>query len=254
MKKQTRKKKLNIYNSDRYFNFHLSMKDSVADYIKVTSIVEEELLQAMNKLEEQSKELAIPIKDRKHYIIFNTPDSNDLLISKLFQYGGTVDYYTDKMVPYYVLKELANRTNGTAIYNLKSQYTDEEIVNIQLTFTACPVTVSVPVVFPDINPYDVLFALHDLKTNVDTVQFEFPRLSASEMTADRQKYYVKVGALYEVKAKYKYKFFKKVQTSLSIWAMHIYMVCNTVDDYNRLRTLAEKDSNKPYSPLSKGGK
>ena len=84
-------------------------------------------------------------------------------------------------------------------------------------------------------------SLHDLKTSVDRVQFTFPKLKESEMTPVRKKFYRKTGALYEVKPKYKHLFFKYVQTSLSIWAMYIDLVCTSEEDYHNMLAIMKRE-------------
>lgn len=235
-----KQKRLNIYNSNRYFNIHLIFREDVGGMIFVNKLNEDELLASMELLHNQSMN-GINKRDTNHYIIFNGDDNNDKLIKRLFEHGGTVDFYTETVVPFYVIEHLSKRLNSRAIFYIRKEFTQREIENVQLTFTACPVVIDVPVVLPDTNPYDLLFSLHDLKTNVDRVQIAFPRLKEEELSERHKQYYYKEGDYYYLKAKHKYAFFKYIQTSLSIWAMNIDIVCENQKDYDTLNTFVNKE-------------
>lgn len=240
--KQPRIKRLNIYNTDRYFNINLMKRSDIASKIKVTRLNEKEIEKDMDSLAEQSHRL--PVKDNKSYILYQEKYTNDTLIQKLLTHGGSVSYYTNTIVPYYILKELARNLTSEVVYPTKTHYENREIENIQLSFTACPVTIDCPVVVPDISPYDILFALHPLKTNVDKIQISFPWLAESEIQERHKKYYHKVQDHYELKPEIKYEYFKYVQTSLSIWAMNIWLVCDSDQDYQAVDTFVQAEKQK----------
>lgn len=229
--KKAREKRLNIYNTDRYFNINLMKRDDIEGKIKVNRLNEQDIEAEMDELASQSSP-RIAVRDEKSYILYQEKYTNDRLIAKVLKHGGSVTYYSDTIVPYYILKELARNLTSEVVYPTKPNYSQREIENIQMSFTACPVIVDCPVVVPDISPYDVLFAMHPLKTNVDKIQISFPWLTADELQPRHIKYYQEVGDHYELKPKYKYDFFKYVQTSLSIWAMNIWLVCDSNTDYD----------------------
>lgn len=241
--KKAREKRLNIYNTDRYFNINLMKRSEITDKIKVNRLNEKEIEAEMDALAVKSSP-RIAMRNDKSYILYQEKYTNDTLIAKILKHGGSVSYYTDTIVPYYVLKELAKNLTSEVVYPTKPSYEAREIENIQMSFTACPVVVDCPVVVPDISPYDILFALHPLKTNVDKVHISFPWLALGELQERHRRFYHQVGDHYELKPKYKYEFFKFVQTSLSIWAMNIWLVCDSDEDYNAVNEYVRKEQAK----------
>jgi hypothetical protein len=248
--KQTRQKRLNLYNSDRYYNFKVTTLADINNFVKVTRLNEKEIEAEMDELAEQAK-LTLLARNKTHYMLFNEVYNNDTLINKLYRYGGKVSFYTNTPVPYYIVKHVGKRLNSQVIYGLQPTYPEEMLKNVELTFTACPTVVDVPVVLPDVNPYDILFSLHDLKASVDKVQFSFPMLHKSEMRDENYKYYHKVGEYYALKTKFKFEWFKIVQVSLSIWGMNIYLVADTEKEKVELTRLASDDK---YHRVKKAGK
>lgn len=247
MTKAPRVKRLNIYNTDRYFNINLMKKEDITSKIKVTRFNEEEIEKEMDKLASESVDTPIGRLDKKNnksYLLYQERYTNDRLIQKLLKHGGSVSYYTDTIVPYYIVEQISKNLTSEVIYPTKKHYTNREIENVQLAFTACPVTIDCPVVLPDTSPYDVLFALHPLKTNVDKIQISFPRLTEEEISIRHKEFYHKVGNYYEVRPECKYKFFKFVQTSLSIWAMNIWLVCDNDKDYEAIDRFVQKEKSK----------
>lgn len=239
----SRLKRLNIGNTDRHYNVNLMQRQEIVDKIKITRLNEKEIEKEMDELAEKSSP-RVPERNDKAYILFQESYNNDTLIAKVLNHAGSVSYYTDTVIPYYVLRRLANNLTSEAIYSVKKDYTKEELENIQLSFMACPVVVDCPVVVPDINPYDILFALHPLKTSVDKVQVSFPWLSEKEYSDRHKPYYHKVGDHYEATPQTKYRYFKYIQTSLSIWAMNIWLVCDSFTDMIDVQDLIEKERGK----------
>ena len=240
--KQPRQKRLTIYNTDRYFNVNLMLRSELEEKVKVTKLNEKAIEEDMDALARESGRL----KERndKSYIMYQESYLNDTLLHKLMNHAGSLTYYTDTTVPYYVVKGLANNPKSEAVYGARKDFTFDEVDNVALMYTASSVVIDLPVVIPDISPYELLFMLHPLKTNVDKVQLSFPRLKHNEMSERHMKYYHKVGDHYEVKPKIKYRYFKYIQTSLSIWKMNIYIVCDSKDDYNAVNLLIQKELNK----------
>lgn len=240
--RKPRKKRLTVYNTDRYFNINLMLREELESKVKVTKLNETDIEKQMDELELKSNRLKV--KDDKEYLVYQESYSNDTLLNKLMNHAGSLTYYTDTTVPYYVIKGLANNVTSEAVFSSREDFTYDEIDNVALTSSATSVIVDVPVVIPDISPYDILFMLHPLKNHVDKVQLSFPRLRPNEMSERHKKYYHKVGDFYEVKPKIKYKYFKHIQTSLSIWKMNIYIVCDSKDDYQTLDKMVQRDLDK----------
>lgn len=241
--KKARDKRLNIYNTDRYFNINLMKRDDIASKIKVTRLNEDEIEKDMDELASMSTH-RMAMRDDNAYILFQEKYNNDRLVRKVLNHGGSVSYYTDTIVPYYILTELAKNPYSETVYAIKPEYSKREVENIQLGFMACEVAIDCPVVLPDVSPYDLLFALHPLKTNVDRVQVSFPWLTEEEIQPRHQRFYQKVNGHYEMLPKYKYEFFKYIQTSLSLWRMYIWLVCDSEQDYTAVDQYVQQEQTK----------
>lgn len=240
--RKPRQKRLTIYNTDRYFNLNLMQRVEFENKIKVTKLNEQAIELEMDNLIMQSDQIAQ--RDDKAYIIYRESYANDRLIQKLIAHAGSITYYTTTTVPYYIVRGLANNPNSEIVYSSREDFTFDEVDNVMLSYMATSVVIDVPVVIPDINPIDLLFMLHPLKTNVDRVQLSFPRLHKEELAERHKRYYHRVGEYYEVKPKVKYRYFKHLLTSLSIWKMNIYLVCDSVEDYRMVDILRERELNK----------
>lgn len=235
-------KTLTIYNSDRYFNIHTKSKEEFSEYIKVTRLNEDEIEKEMDKLISQSRRYKV--KDDKKYMLFNEHYNNDRLIEKICNHGGSVIYYTDTVLPYYVFKQLSNSKNSTVIYKMKEDFTDKQIDNIALSYMGVKVVIDVAITFPYVNPYLVIKGLYSLKMGVDEVHLSFPRLT--EVNKDQEKFYFYDGEGYDVKPSYKYDFTTKVKLPLSVWKMYLYILTNTPKDFkevNKIITKVKKDNN-----------
>jgi hypothetical protein len=218
-------KTLTIYNSDRYFNIHTKDRDKINEAIKVTHANEDQVEQDMDKLITKSRRYTI--RDNKHYMLFNEKYNNDRLIEKVCNHGGKVTYYTDSVVPYYVLKDLSNHPNSEVVYRMRNQFSAKEIDNIALSFMGTKVIIDISVVLPTVNPYDIIRSLHDIKTNVDEVHLSFPRIK--DITEKQGKFYVYDGEAYDLQAHYKVDFADRIRVSLSVWKMYIYILTSTRD-------------------------
>lgn len=245
-----REKRLNILNTNRHFNINLMRSKDIEDKIKIHRLNEKDIESDMDALQQKSRHISL--RDAKEYIIYQEKYTNDRLIRKVISHGGGVTYYTDSVVPYYVLKQLANHTNSEVVYSIKKEFTDREKENIELSFMATKVIIDCPMVIPDMSPYDLLFALHDLKTNVDKVQLSFPPLT--EIAERHKEYYEERDGKYHVKPNYKYSFFKYIQHSLSLWKMNIWLVSSDEKDHVELDRIITKARNKRSPKKKKGAK
>ena len=245
-------KRLNIGNTDKHFNVNLMKRKDIEDKTMIHRLNEDDIEEQMDYLADKSRR--IPLRDGKEYIIFQEKYTNDKMIRKVIAHGGSVSYYTNTIVPYYVLEQLAQHTSSEAIYAIQSEYTDEQIENIELAYMATRVVIDCPVIMPDMSPYDLLFALHDLKTDVDQVQLSFPPLR--EITDRHKEYYQQIEGLYHVKPKYKYQYFKYIQNSLSLWKMNIWIVADNNRDYQALEKMVneEKEKRSPKKKKKAGAK
>lgn len=236
----SRKKSLLIGNSDRYYNLAMVSSKPLEDKVKVTRLNEDKIEEEMDVLKDKSKR--IPLKDDKSYILYQEKYTNDRLIDKVINHGGSITYYTDTVVPVYVIKGLSMHTKSDVVYSMRKEFTKREIENVMEAFKATEVKIDVPIVIPDMSPYDILFSLHALKTNVDAIQLTFPPLHEREVAERHKKYYErKEDGLYHLKSVYKFRFFKYIQTSLSTWAMHIRIICFSKEEYEGLDEYVQED-------------
>lgn len=242
MAKPTRVKRLNINNTDRHFNVNLMQKQDIEQKVMVTRINEKEIEENMDLLKARSKRF--PVRDTTEYIIFQERYTNDRLIKKVIQHGGGISYYTDTILPYYVLTQLSMNLASEVIYSMRKEFTDKEQENIELSYMATKVIIDLPVIIPDINPYDVLISLERLKTNVDKVQVSYPPLHKDEIADRHREYYQQDGDYFYVKPHYKYDYFKYIQTSLSIWKMNIWLVCDNDKDFEAVDKFVQKEKDR----------
>lgn len=219
-------KSLTIYNSDRYFNINTKNKEDINRAIKVTHANEEIIENNLDEVAQKSTRYSI--KDNNSYMLFNEKYNNDRLIEKICKYGGEVYYYTDSVVPYYVFKDLAMNKNSYTVYRMREGFTDKEIDNIALSFMGTKVIIDISVVFPYVNPYDIIRGLHDVRTNVDEVHLTFPKLR--EIEKEQEKYYYYDGEGYCLYPEYKVDFAEHLRVSLSIWKMYIYILTSEEDE------------------------
>lgn len=251
MAKKSRQKRLNIGNTDRHYNVNLMQRSDIESKTKVTRLNEKEIEENMDILAEKSTRY--PLRDGNEYIIYQEKYTNDTLISKMTKHAGQITYYTDTIVPYYIIKQLAGSPESEAVYMARPKFTPKEAENIELCSMATNVVIDVPVVIPDTNPYDLLFALHPLKTHVEKVQLSFPPLEKSMVREEHKKYYREVDGRYHVHPKYQFEYFKHLQNSLSIWKMNLWIVCENDYQYTKVKSYIEKEKNKRYPARSKTG-
>lgn len=236
----SRKKVLNIHNTDRLYNLNLTTKRSESNFIKVTRLNEKEVERNMNKLKEASTRFNK--RDDKSYLLYKERYSNDTLYDKIFDHGGFVTYYTTDRVPVPVIAKLAGVPQSEVIYYCKRDHILEDVRNIQLASMATKVTIDVPIVLPDINPYDYLFSLYPLRYHVDKIKLSFPALREEELQERHKEFYVFYNGMYHLKAIYKYQCFQHLHEPLSTWKMNIWLVCDSEMDKKMIEDMVVRDN------------
>lgn len=247
-----RVKRLNIGNSDRHFNVNVMRRKEIEEKTKITRLNEKKIEEAMDVMIERSKRY--PLRDGNSYIIYQERYTNDRLIQKLAKHAGQVTYYTDTIIPYYVIKQLADSPDSECIYAVRKEFNQKEVENIELCSMATNVVIDVPIILPDTSPYDLLFSLHALKTHVEEVQLSFPSIERAHIRKEHLKYYTEVDGMYLIKPKYQYEFFNYVQRSLSIWKMNLWLVAENEFQYKKLHTYIEKEKTRRYPSRHKRAK
>lgn len=223
-------KTLNINNSSRLFNLNLILLNDLKDFTVVSPFNEQKITGIMNKLDKESSRFNH--RDEAHYLVYHSKVDDDDLVDKLFDHAGEVSYYTEGLVPYHVMKKMAQCPVSEAIFSLRKSYSDQEVRNIQMTASATQTAIDMSVVLPDLNPYDCLFSLFDLRYNVDKIRLTFPPLTSQEMSPSKNEYYTynSEDQLFHMKTRYKWDFYKVVKESLSKWKMNIWFVCESEDE------------------------
>jgi|SRR5437763_661029 hypothetical protein len=236
----SREKTLNIHNTDRKFNLNLTTKQDEANFIKVTRLNEKQIENDMDRLEDLSHRFNR--RDHHSYMLFQERYSNDTVQEKVFNHGGFIYYYTSGKVPIPVINKLAGVPQSEVIYYCKKEYSVDDVLNVQMSSMATKVSVDVPVVLPDINVFDYLFALYPLRYHVDKVRISFPALSEKELQDRHKPFYTFYNGAYHLKSKYKYECFKHLQEPLSTWKMNIWVICDSKMDMNKVEGRVMKDN------------
>ncbi|AMQ66638.1 hypothetical protein BH753_gp156 [Bacillus phage Shbh1] len=235
----TRKKSLNVHNTDRLFNLNLTTKQEESSFIKVTSVDSASIRSRLIPLKKQSTRFSK--RDKKTYMIYKQRYGDDTLQNLVFDHGGFVYYYTTDKVPIPVITKLAEVPQSEIIYFCKKEHKFDDVRNVQLASMATKVSVDVPIVLPDINPYDYLFSLYPLRYHVDKVRISFPALREGEIEDRHREYYVFYNGAYHLKSKYKYECFKYLQDPLSTWKMNIWLICDSLKDQNKIEEMIQRD-------------
>lgn len=243
-------KNINVHNTNRIFNCNLTTQEEVNDFIKVTSLNEDEIYKEMKELESQSKMYSI--KNDKKYMLYKQRYSDDTLYLQVINHAGFVYYYTDDKVPLPIVNELSKYPNSEVIFRSRKHFSFEEVQNIQLTSMSTKVSIDVPVVLPDMNIYDYLFSLHPLRYDVDNVNISFPPLNDKEVKKRHKEYYFKKDGMYYLKTKYKYKVFSYLNEPLSTWKMNIWLVCDSEQDLESMERKITKNHKRFQNKKDRG--
>lgn len=244
-----RKRSLNIHNSDRIFNLNLTTKQEENNFTKVTRINEKDIERKMDKLNKES--VRFNKRDDKAYLLYKERYGNDTLQDKIFNHGGFIHYYTSDKAPIPVINRLASIPQSEIIYFCQKDYTAEQVRNVQLASMATQVAVDVPIVLPDINPYDYLFSLYPLRYHADKIKISFPSLLEDEIQDRHKPFYVFYNGAYHLKSKYKYDCFRFLQEPLSTWKMNIWLVCDSERDLNMVEEFVVRDNKRFKNPNSR---
>lgn len=238
----TRRKVLNIHNTDRVFNLNLTTKQEVNKFTKVTKINERDILSRMERLRQESGRFNK--RDNREYLIYKEKYPNNYLNEQIINHANKVYYYTEDRVPLHIVNSLSKTPRSEVIYKCRDTFSLEDVNNVHLTSMATKVTIDVPLVLPDINPYDYLFSLYPLRYNVDKIQLSFPSLKKEEIKKRHKEYYAYYNGAYHLKSKYKYKCFQYIQEPLSTWKMNLWLICDSEKDLHKIEQLVIKNNNR----------
>lgn len=238
-----RKRRLNVYNSDKIFNLDFTNNRRMDEYISVNPVNQQELLDELEAYDKTQDDL-VKLRTDKKYLITKNPVISDRLIKLIFQYGDDVVYYsamttTSKVtVPVYITTLLAlNVHNSHLIVPYRNHYTQPELDSIQQASASCPVTITIPIKHKITTPYDVMVALYPLAFSIDKVELTFEKGDPKDPNYDKHGY---------LKPELMYDFFDEVRNALSGWKMGIVMEANTDEalDYLTDRKAYDKSQRK----------
>jgi hypothetical protein len=251
-----RKKSLNVHNTDRLFNLNLATKQGESRFTKVTRLNEADVEREMDELKRISGRYNK--RDHKEYMLYKQRYGNDTLQYKVMDHGGFVYYYTTDRVPVPIINKLAGVPQSEVIYYCKKDHNLEDVKNIQMASMATKVSIDVPIVLPDINPYDYLFSLYPLRYHVDKIKISFPSLREDEIQERHKDYYIFYNGAYHLKSKYKYDCFRYLQEPLSTWKMNIWLICDSERDLKMIEDMVIRDNKRfrrvdSSKPSAQGG-
>lgn len=237
-----RKKKLNVGNTDRHFNINLVNLEAEEKPVLVTDKNRDDIKSEMEVLRRKSRRLRV--NNETSYLMDYDRSMDDALFASLCEHGGCIKFRSDTVIPYYVTKQLANNPSSGAIYKMRYPFSVDEQHNVELSFMSTETSVEVDIKLPEDGPWELVFALSCLKTNLDNVYINFPLVTRDELVSNYEHYYEQVAEGYSLKAEYRYQFFKYIQTSLSIWKMNIYLNCESQAVYDEMNSFVQADIKK----------
>lgn len=239
-----RQKKLTVGNTDRHFNLNLLLENDYRG--KATPVNKEslrEIQQTMEELKRQSRRM--PMMNDKTYEVTYDSNMDDGLFTDICMHGGGVKFRTDSVAPYYVIQQLASNPDSEIVYTSLDEVTDKRRQNVELSFMATKTSVEVDVKLPETGPWDLVFDLEPLKLTIDNLYLNFPIIEDREDIPEGYiHFYNPTPKGYQLKAKYRYRYFKYIQASLSIWKMNIYLICEDNVVLNELEELQRLDKPK----------
>lgn len=237
----SRQKKLTVGNTDRHFNLNLLLESEYRG--RATPVNKDsfkEIQRDMNELRAQSRRL--PVMDDNLYEITYTTDMDDGLFTDLCNHGGGIKFRTSTVAPYYVIQQLANNPDSEIIYTRIESIDSKRRQNVELAFMATKTSVEVDITLPMEGPWDLVFDLEPLKLTLDNLYLRFPIITdRRDIPKGFIHMYEKLPEGYRLLPEYRYKYFKHIQTSLSIWKVNIYLICEDTDVLQELEELKKLD-------------
>lgn len=243
---KARLKRLNIGNTDRYYNLNLILSDHYKNMVHVTYLNQAELTTKMRKLEQESKEdkYGLHQRDSNSYIFYKKGFDDDTLMDLLLKHAGHLIYYAEGHAPYTVITKFASDLTGSIMFRLEDKVNLDYIHSVFTAHEATEVLVDCPIVVPDIKASDIKFALNPLKTNVDRVVLNFPVLKPEEYQPRFADYYYQVKGVYYVKPEIKFKYFEELRLALSLWGMYIDLTMDSLDELGQVLAMVPANHRK----------
>lgn len=238
----TRKRRLNIHNTDRAFNLHFIDEKSL-NYVEVTDKTASKVRDSLNI---DGDELLF-VRDNTQYICYLDKITDLSIVKDLLSYGGYTVIKTDTVIPSEIIELLSTyRKTSRAVYTFRENFTLDEIENMHSCSMASKVVVDLPVTHSEVavSVYNILTALHPLRYRVDSVDVSFNRATKSYLAQNPKEatHYEKQGNSYIVTAQSKYDITNSLRDALSSWKMNLHVIYNSEEDLRKLEELKQADA------------
>lgn len=238
----SRKKRLNIHNTDRVFNMQIVEGYNQKPMQFINKRNEVEIVSDIKKY--AGTQGLLIRRDNNHYHMFLSQVSYSTL-ETVSTYAGLFTLVIDKKVDKDTLALLAkNRKNGRAVSTLKEDYSFEEVQEIVRISEVISITMDVHPLLGDTSPNAVIIALSNVRYRVDKVQLVFQPVLTTflEKNPSIQPYYVKKhGNLSQPKINKVYDFFSELRDACSHWKMNILIEVNNKNEKEQLEKLRDID-------------
>lgn len=238
--KKKRNIKLTVGNTFRHYNLN------VKDYLDEMSLEGCELITAENKesiirniRELKGRQGPLPQISPNVYALEYTELWKDDEIVDLCDYSLGVKIRTKREIPLSIINSLARTLDSEVIYIIEDMQPNL-CENIQKCFEATITSVMLEMDIFDRGPLELLFKMYPLRTHLDNILLVTPN------PAKVPGKYIKTD--YEVPfvdPRLTFKYFKYIQTSLSIWKMNIIILTSTPVERKTLQELKLLDQGKP---------
>lgn len=190
-----KKKRLNVYNSQKMFN--LTLREPIVRE-KVTLENYDIFDKVITEFIEGQDEF-IPERDDKEYRVYYNQEIPYEFILKLVDYGGIVEIITDESLPISLIDKMVSfPRNCFVTYTFKEEYTEKEISNIQQSSAGLKTSIYIET-DDSVDSYTILTSLADIPFIIDQVIIRYR------------------GHDYDIE----YEMFNDIRDALSGWKMSI---------------------------------
>ena len=247
-KNKGRKKKLNIYNTDKYYNLDLISNSEQGSLIPITPFNVDKIHMDLAVTRNSENWLTMD-KPRFIYYVQSMLDPNISNLIDIIEMGADVTYFTRFPVPDNILDAFAKQDTGRILFQFPpSSYPKELkrqfVLGVKKAYEATEVNFDCIVIMPDIAPVDVVSALSYYGSSVDNVRIDFPPLHGEELRDfEKSYYYLEPGnkELWHCYPKDMFGYVKKLQRPLSSWGMQIQLTYHSKMEYDALTALIKAD-------------
>lgn len=226
---------LNINNTYRSLNLNTTLGYNTYNTVKVTAQTKAEVLQDIKQHKYASR-----------YLLYHTkaPGSigeDDKLNAQVLNTPSPVSYFTTNEVPIHILLRMADKKNCEVVYTFTKEFTDKQIRNVQSANAFCHTVVEANLIYPDDDYRDLLFSVWDLRYVLDQLRLSFPDLT-KEQVGNRHAYYAynKTSKRYQLRSRYKYKYYENLHEVLARWKIQLWIVTRTLEEGQYLMDKATK--------------